>query len=295
MTSLWIKIGIFPAIVVIAFLACYSAIPNCKEEHKKEKQTQLHQVLSDYFVAIPAKADSNDDKKKAEDSKPIGKCSGFCSFVIKAIDDPVAFFTLILSFVVWLQFIWMTRQEEVLSKSVDAAKQQARVALMSSMPVVGWADQKLIAYAMQGGTNVIVDNPAPYGLPPAICRPEFAIKNAGPTKIIVSRYAIKCQISPQLSPDPIYDKMSQTALVIDAGQALWFATPDLTAIDAPQLVNIKNGKTHLWFYGFITYNDFLEESHEIGFCFRWSVDPAIGFVNDGPEKYSYTKHQKQYT
>jgi hypothetical protein len=112
----------------------------------------------------------------------------------------------------------------------------------------------------------------------------------------VVNYAIKLEIiSNQLAEVPHYGRMAQTAYVIDAGHSLWFANQDeLTTISAEQKASMQRGQCNLWLYGFLTYLDYLNERHEIGYCFRWSVDPAVGFVNDGPPGYRYTKDEKTY-
>ena len=64
----------------------------------------------------------------ASQTSSCNECGRWCSLVSKTIEDPVAFFTLILSMAVWLQFIWMIRQEGVLQASVNAAEKAANLA-----------------------------------------------------------------------------------------------------------------------------------------------------------------------
>ena len=43
---------------------------------------------------------------------------GLCHIVDKTLDDPVAFFTALLTYVVYLQWLWMSRQERILQTAL---------------------------------------------------------------------------------------------------------------------------------------------------------------------------------
>jgi hypothetical protein len=56
---------------------------------------------------------------------------------------------------------------------------------------------------------------------------------------------------------------------------------------------LDSGDTQLWAYGFVYYNDFMDESHQIGAIVKW--DAVRGFVQVVRENYSYHRHEKIYT
>jgi len=184
------------------------------------------------------------------------------------------------------------KQSQDMQKQLAIALLQTRAAVAAQIPVVGWAGQKLVAY--DANFNVTAD-PAPLGLPPIISRPVIAIKNSGPTKILVFGYCIRWEIAKRLPPKPVYDGMPPTALIIEDGQIHWFTNEELITIEKEQMNAIERGDVSLWIYGHIRYGDFLDEAHELGFCFRWQAHPARGFVLDGPEAYAYSRHEKSYT
>jgi hypothetical protein len=118
----------YPAIVAVAFILCASQTTSCKEHHKKEKGASGQKDLVAYFLDVSDQKNANAPKDKASDPGPPDECAWWCSLITKTIEDPVAFFTLILSLVVWFQFIWMIRQEGVLQASVNAAERAANLA-----------------------------------------------------------------------------------------------------------------------------------------------------------------------
>lgn len=186
----------------------------------------------------------------------------------------------------------MRESLRIAAESSEALKLQTRAMVAAQIPVVGWAGQKLVAY--DSDFKVMAD-PATHGLPPIISKPVVAIRNSGPTKILIFRSRIKWEVAKKLPPEPFYGGMSLTSLIVEDGQTHWFTNEEFITIEKEQMEAIDLGQTHLWIYGFISYGDFLDEGHEMGFCFRWQVSPPRGFVQDGPERYSYHAHEKSYT
>jgi hypothetical protein len=98
-----------------------------KTVHAQQDQQEPEVALSLILLADNEQPKQSKDKVRAAD--PVDQCPVICKIVTRTGDDPVAFFTLVLGYVVWLQFIWMTRQERVLSKSVATAETSANAAL----------------------------------------------------------------------------------------------------------------------------------------------------------------------
>lgn len=184
----------------------------------------------------------------------------------------------------------MRESLEIARKSSDAASLQARTAIAERMPVVAWVGQKLVEFNTEG---VAIRDPAAPGVPPPIFRPVMTIRNTGPTRVYFHQFGLRCEVREQLPPDPFYDGMALLGALVLAEHDQSFASGEPVILSEAQIQEIGHGATKLWVYGFLTYNDFLDEAHQIGFCFRW--DTAAGLVNDGPPAYNFHRHQKRYT
>ncbi len=112
-------------------------------EHKTPESERRASIADDVLNLILTTHVSNGTTPKDEDktgAKP-QECTAPCKLIAKLLDDPTAFFTALLVYVVYLQLIWMTRQERVLEKSIavanraaDAAKENADATLLSLRP-----------------------------------------------------------------------------------------------------------------------------------------------------------------
>ena len=132
---------LWPAFVMI-FAASYCAIQgsfHCKlPQHESPEQRAGTSYADSVLNLILAPTISNRTDKKAE---PQSECNVVCGLLKKTAADATAFFTLVLCYVVYLQFIWLTRQENVLKESIlvatntaDAAKKSADASLLSLRP-----------------------------------------------------------------------------------------------------------------------------------------------------------------
>ena len=59
----------------------------------------------------------------------VDACAPLCGWISHALNDATAVFTAILAYMVYLQLLWMNRQERVLQKSVEAAEKSANAAV----------------------------------------------------------------------------------------------------------------------------------------------------------------------
>lgn len=179
-------------------------------------------------------------------------------------------------------------------ESADGIKNQARVAIMARLPVVGWAGAKLIEIKfLEPATATQGDDPVKPGLPPVISQPIAVLKNAGPTNVAIHFMRYRWKIAERLFAPPFYEGQHQVGYFMEI-TAQWVLPPSIEyiTITEEEMADIDAGRRHLWFYGFAQYNDFLDEWHRIRFCFRW--DTRSGFVIDGPREYWETEHEKHY-
>jgi hypothetical protein len=87
--------------------------------------------------------------------------------------------------------------------------------------------------------------------------------------------------------------MHPAGIIMKADETHAFTIDEKIILTKEQQQDIADGKTHLWAYGFVIYNDFLDEGHQIGVAVRW--DLSKGFIPDGPQTYNYSKSEKTYT
>src|SRR4051812_17866970 len=80
--AIWmgIVIGVPLLVISVAYLACASEAAACKGDQRRAPATE---------------------------------CNTVCGFVARTQEDPVAFFTMVLCYVVLLQWYWLARQERV--------------------------------------------------------------------------------------------------------------------------------------------------------------------------------------
>ncbi|HXM80517.1 MAG TPA: hypothetical protein VN929_01180 [Burkholderiales bacterium] len=129
-----------PVIVGIGlYWYCQSYESACKtqREHEEERRAQTNRSDRDVYVLDVSNhsygriAESNSIKSEQSPT-----CSLPCQIVKETQRDAVAFFTGVLAYFVYLQIIWMTRQERVLQASVRAAEKSARAAEQSAQVAV---------------------------------------------------------------------------------------------------------------------------------------------------------------
>jgi hypothetical protein len=180
--------------------------------------------------------------------------------------------------------------------TADAAMLQAKAAVATELPMIALAGCKLVAFDDLDRPTV---DPVPGGmLPPQRCRAVVDFKNVGRTPAYVLHYSIRWEVTKELTPEPHYGRMATTNSIIgpDRVQPIMHDR-DWITLTVYQQDAMGDRMEHLWLYGFLTYGDFLSNTHDIGFCFRWEVWPEVGpeprgFVQDGPASYRYHKRQE---
>ena len=125
-------------IIAVSYCAIQGGF-HCKQPQHESPEQQAGTSHADSVLnLILAPTISNGIDKKTE---PQSVCNVVCGLLKKTAADATAFFTLVLCYVVYLQFIWLTRQEIVLKESIlvatntaDAAKKSADASLLSLRP-----------------------------------------------------------------------------------------------------------------------------------------------------------------
>ncbi len=188
------------------------------------------------------------------------------------------------------QAVDMRESLDIAKKSADSSVLQAKAAIAIQIPVVAMGLQKLCEFDSQGNN---IRDPVTSGPVPDLCKPVFAFQNTGPTRILILYFAMKCEIAPNISGEPNFGGMTPLNLMLKQDEVYNFTTQDIFSISAEDRKKIDEGSATLWAYGFLIYNDFLDEGHQIGVCSKW--DNKRGFVSVKRDNYSYHKHEKSYT
>jgi hypothetical protein len=124
-----IALAAFPLSALIAFFYCLSHdFFSCEHKPHASSETQGQKVHPEVALSLILLADEEHGKGTKTEERPsqtVEPCPIPCRIVTKTLHDPTALFTAVLAFVVWLQFIWLARQEIVLSKSLAVAEKSA--------------------------------------------------------------------------------------------------------------------------------------------------------------------------
>lgn len=202
----------------------------------------------------------------------------------------VAAFTVVLAISTRKLWIEARRSGDTAEKSANAAMLQARASVAAQLPVVAWGRAKLVEFNAQ---NQPIRDPIHTGQIPQLCRPVFEFHNTGPTRILLLYCAMKWEIVNEVAAEPNFGGMRPESRVIMPEQSYAITTDEAIELTDQQRVELERGGVRLWAYGFIRFNDFMDEAHQLGMIAKW--DPPRGFVVVMRDNYSYVKSEKTYT
>ena len=300
--GVWLLVLAFPAIWIGAYAYCESmSYPDCEDPKHKTHHGQTHQrepesaPLSILLGETNQSAKREQREPKSEATRP---CSGLCKIVARSLDNPVGLFTGILCYVVWLQFIWLTRQETVLSRSVDIAGRVASTSLaqeraylfidhvwfdrQSQLPNGDWQYEQVGVF----GVDLIAeDHPI-----------AFDIRNYGRTPATLLRLRARVGIFSRLP----MEAGDIGAIALGAGHIV----PIDKAIGSYAVKPIHNNTTearqavkahqaHLLLYGDIVYRDVFGATWIRGFC--WEHANNIAFQPSDDDNLNYEAKPYQHS
>jgi len=252
----------------VAYVACESNYADCEDEKHRRLSGQSHTrtpevALSPIFLAGTKPPDKKEQASGAtEHAKP--PCPLACKVIVRTFDDPVALFTALLVFVVFLQLIWMARQESVLQDSVDVASKAADAALTQA---------EALKLSERAYVKMSHD-------PPGV---EFhrtsegqswltvglSVKNWGktPARVVKAVICYRCTPGIEMLPKmPVYDENAVHAQVQS-----FLVTNDFAGylyerlIPTEHVIAVKEGRSNLWVYGHVEYLDMFDVLHVAGY------------------------------
>jgi len=198
-------------------------------------------------------------------------------------------FTFALVVVSSVQILFLIRTDKTARITAEAAKLSAGAAVAADLPHVFISEIILVE-------NKDAVWPEPLRSP--FIKLEF--KNYGRTPAFLVQQSVNITTAKALPDSGVYSSMFEfppgVAIERDAVRSNTFLAEH--GNDLNTIADILERRTSLWIYGYINYQDFLGQFHEMGFCAHFvpaqGLSPAGGFrVGRGPPRYTYKHVSKQ--
>jgi hypothetical protein len=225
-------------------------------------------------------------------------------FFRRTIDDPIAFFTLVLAVstiglwvVTWQsegrQYRHTIKTLAIARRSANAALIQSKAAVAVELPYV--VLDYVLLYAATD-INSVSKQQIPGGMNiPKFCGTGVGFANNGRTNATLISQSINLVVAEILPETPDYGAMvpfspgttlSRDKPIGQMGRTIEISEDTIHAIAERQ--------TFLWAFGYLQYKDFMGVPHEFRYCAKWpGVHPhygnIIGFVYDSETPNKYTE------
>ena len=204
---------------------------------------------------------------------------GLCHIVDKTLDDPVAFFTALLTYVVYLQWLWMSRQERVLQDSVNVAKSAAE-----AIPKIERAYVFLERVEM-GGDSVVVTTS---GSRKKKIYAPFSLRNYGKTPAIVKEVFAEVRFCNDFS-----EATGASGTLFPPGKVIGNTDfndfPCVAEVDEADYDRAMfHSKPLLLFFGSVRYTDVLNQDRVTAFCRQFDFNSRAFILSDDPDHNYWT-------
>lgn len=303
----------WPALVLAIAVSCCATQRgfDCKQpQHESpEHQTGTSHANSVLNLILSPTISRGNDKK----AEPQAECNIVCGLLKKTAADATAFFTLVLCYVVYMQLIWMTRQEKVLERSIavadkaaDAAILQANAAVGIELPILrAWLTElfRITEPIPKHGSYSTYENT---GIPTKYSGiSEFTFRNQGRSPAFISKLAIGYTVSPIPVGEPVYrveSRLPQGDTIEPNTEGKKIELAVTIEVSESEIAAMTAGTSHLWVYGQLTYTDFLDETiNQYRFCWRYlnlnegrgSALYVLEYVENAPPTYVGVKKEKK--
>jgi hypothetical protein len=264
----FIFIIIAPWIVLfILYFVCADELTACHANHRAKHESNTEQAKSYVSAPLAGVTDekrSEDETAEAKTGNPTDQsCLTICDLIARTGEDPVAFFTLVLCYMVFLQVVWMARQEWVLKESLGAT----RTTVLSFMI----AERARIFVEVM---HTSLERYARHGEVPEV---QLRAVNHGKTAATLIRITALCTAGDK-EPTEIRqaeDRLIREGVAIPPGDDWKFTA--LTLLDEFREDDELNVNVAWYCIGTFEYKDIFGELRTTGFCFK-SPGPGSGFV-----------------
>lgn len=124
---------------------------------------------------------------------------------------------------------------------------------------------------------------------------DIEVKNFGRTSAFPVSVALGYSAVERLPPKPIYQKtvLRPEGSVIEKGETGHMEVHFGIHLTDSEFEQIRSETVPLWFYFSISFRDFMGDTHEARFCFKWARPDGVGayyFSGDRTAPAEYTKY-----
>jgi hypothetical protein len=241
-----------------------------------------------------ATASNSSPNCTAEQNKPTKTWGEGLSIIWnRTWDDPVAFYTFILSIftallalVSFAQVGFLIRADRTARLTAEAAKLSADAAIGVELPIISLAQIQLKNQDQGGRTaGAVVGPPGP------VSKLEIAFRNLGRTPAELIAQCVEWAVVQKLPDTPIYKANFPyvPGTFIEAGEASTATLQNyFIRLQPGEITEIADDTKFLWVFGYLSFKDFLGKTHSTRFCAKWQPyvlqqDGALrpmGFVYD---------------
>lgn len=198
----------------------------------------------------------------------------------------------------WWQLTLMRASIKDTGVAAKAAELSARAAVGIELPILRFIPDDLVDLAVRLEPNAPYGGRGNDGAPGRFSAVgDIKIMNYGRTPAFPEMLAVGWLVAERLPDMPAYiqhDKMNH-ASVVRPGEEFGTGTHYGIELTNADLSALESG-AWLWFYGSMTYTDFLDESREARFCWRYANrnfdNVFFSFASDGQPPAQYTKQSR---
>ncbi|MGB7542789.1 MAG: hypothetical protein WBM28_12335 [Burkholderiales bacterium] len=263
----WPSLVLWPLVFAsFAYWYCHSYESTCKikKDQSEERKAEANKPnIGAYLPEVSNQSYSKTADHKAIEGQNPSPCSGPCDIVKNTLDDPVALFTAVLSYFVYLQLLWIARQEWWMR-----VHERAYV----------YAYPRYFKNEQTDRGDDLIENSMLLGR-----KVHFVVDNFGRTPAIVRNVEWKLCTKSQLLQEPEYGNGKLIFLMLHPGEKLKRTKADL--ID----YRIDWTEPH-FIYGRVIYEDVFHRIRKSGFLFEIKKGAGTDFEHfpvEGFPDYDY--------
>ncbi|MGZ8229896.1 MAG: hypothetical protein ACXWUS_09675 [Burkholderiales bacterium] len=261
--KLLVLVLLLPAICAGAYIYCeLQNLPGCEKARSAGKRSEV--ALS--LILLADKEQLEQAERDKGISQPVPDCPRVCRLVSRTLDEPFVLFTAFLAFVMLLQFIWMTRQESALSKSLAIAEnalnrsERPQLFLIFEKRNFGPFRDEAVCYETADATS-----------PPDI---SYRLHNFGRQPAILRKVCMACEFSP-VAPDltEVDPAADQVIPPQSYGEPVRCTFRPGWNFPRAEIKRLLAGESFFWFAARIEYSDAFGSSYETEVLWRYTMTP----------------------
>jgi hypothetical protein len=189
--------------------------------------------------------------------------------------DPLTLLTVALVFVGLAQVFVYWRQKHIMEKGLAATEKAADAAHKTASAAIGAALPKLALHSLDFGEMGAANLAAKVQCP----KIKVSAKNYGQTPAFVQFRAIEIVCMNALPKTPTYNNTAYNVsgeTIIEARQTFEITEQSRSVLSPEDIDAVLSKRKYLFVYGYIQYQDFLNDNHILGFCKEFYPKQVFG-------------------